>query len=332
MKPVFIIAEAGVNHNGDVRIARRMIHAARKAGADAVKFQIFRAETLVTPKAPKARYQLKGTGAKESQFKMLKKLELTHTDFLSLKKECSRKEILFMATPFDEESVDFLEPLVDRYKISSGDLTNTPLLQHMARKGKPVILSTGMATMEEIQEAMDVLEGAPVTLLHCTTNYPCPFDEANLRAIVTLREEFNTPVGYSDHTAGIEAAIAAVALGATVVEKHFTLDRKMKGPDYKASLEPDELEKMVASIRIIERALGDGIKKPLPSELKIAKQARRSLAFARDLTAGSILTDGDLVAKRPGTGLSPGQKDQMVGRRITRDVAKDELLSPEVVG
>jgi len=332
VRKVLIIAEAGVNHNGDIRIARRMISAAVKAGANAIKFQVFHAENLVTPSAPKAHYQRKGTGLKESQFKMLKKLELSHDDFISLKRECDRKKILFMATPFDEESADFLEPLVDRYKISSGDLTNTPFLRHVAGKTKPVILSTGMATLAEIREAVEILQEIPLTLLHCTTNYPCPMEEANLRAIQTLEKEFGLPVGYSDHTAGIEAAIAAAALGACVIEKHFTLDRKMKGPDHKASLEPDELTRMVASIRNVEKALGDGVKKPLPSELKIAKQARRSLAFARDLTAGSILTEEDLVAKRPGTGLPPGKRDQVVGRRITRNVSKDELVSKEVVG
>lgn len=329
---IFIIAEAGVNHNGDVVLARKLIDAAVAAGADAVKFQSFRADSLVTQQALKAEYQTRNLGDSQlSQYEMLKALELKPEDFIFLKEYCDKKGILFMATPFDHESVDFLEGLVDRYKVSSGDCTNLPLLRQIASKKKQVILSTGMADLKEVRLAVETLKDCAPTLLHCTTNYPCPMEEVNLKAMFTLKKEFGLPVGYSDHTNGIEIAIAAAALGAIVIEKHFTLDRAMKGPDHRASLEPDDLGRMVASIRNLEKAMGDGIKAPRESELAIRNQARRSLVASRDLSSGTVLKKEDLDIKRPGTGIPPEKIDLVIGRRTKRDLTKDELLSLEAL-
>jgi N-acetylneuraminate synthase/N,N'-diacetyllegionaminate synthase len=329
---IFIIAEAGVNHNGDLNLAQKLIDAAVEAGADAVKFQCFKADRLVTRDAAKAAYQTANLGgAGLSQHQMLKALELRDDDFRILKEDCDRKKICFLATPFDEEAVDLLEPLVDRYKISSGDCTNLPFLQVVAKKGKPVILSTGMSSLDEVRQAVKALEGVETTLLHCTTNYPCPPKEANLRAMLTLKKEFGLPVGFSDHTEGIEIAVAAAALGATVIEKHFTLDKKMKGPDHRASLEPNELKEMIHAIRTVEAALGDGIKRPQSSELEIRRQAARSLVAARDLKAGEILREEDFVCKRPGTGIPPDQSGKVIGKRLKKPLKRDDLITFEVL-
>ncbi len=331
-KGCFIIAEAGVNHNGKVELAYKLIDAAKEAGADAVKFQTFKAEKVVSSVASKATYQKKNTeNTEESQLEMIKKLELKSEGFKVLKEYCDKKGIIFLSTPFDFESVDVLEPLVPVYKVASGELINIPLLKYIASKGKPMIISTGMARIGEVEEALTAIEevnpNIEKVLLHCTTNYPCPYKEVNLKAMLTLKETFKLPVGYSDHTLDIEVPIAAVALGAKVIEKHFTLDRNLPGPDHKASLEPNELKAMVKAIRNIERALGDGIKKPNESEIEIMKVTRKSLVAGKYMKEGHILTEKDLEIKRPGTGIQPKDIDKVVGLKINRDIKKDEVIT-----
>jgi N,N'-diacetyllegionaminate synthase len=327
-----IIAEAGVNHNGDMSMACRLIDVAAEAGADLVKFQTFQADRLVTTDARKAEYQSNAMGGDETQYTMLRKLELTREMHLELIDYCHARGIGFFSTGFDEQSVDMLAELgLDRFKIPSGEITNLPYLRHVGRYGKPVILSTGMADLSEIGMALDALESAgtkrsQITVLHCNTEYPTPMSDVNLRAMLTIRDTFGVEVGYSDHTLGTEVSIAAVAMGATVIEKHFTLDRKLPGPDHQASLEPEELSVMVAAIRNIEAALGDGIKGPSPSESKNIPIARRSLVASRDIRAGEVLSESNLAAKRPGTGISPMRWDEVIGRQVTRDFAKDELI------
>jgi N,N'-diacetyllegionaminate synthase len=327
-----IIAEAGVNHNGDIDMARRLIYSAAAAGADLVKFQTFNADRLVTAQAAKAEYQKSATTASESQHAMLRKLELTRAMHETLIGHCGSAGIGFFSTGFDEQSVDLLLELgLDRIKVPSGEITNLPYLRHIGSCGKPVILSTGMATMNDINAALVALEkaGTPrdrITVLHCTTEYPTPMQDVNLRAMLTIRDTFGVAVGYSDHTAGIEIAVAAVALGATVIEKHFTLDRRLPGPDHKASLEPAELKAMVAAIRNIELALGDGLKCPSDSERKNMGIARKSLVAARAIRAGERFSESNLAAKRPGTGLSPMRWDEVVGKIAPRDFAADELI------
>jgi N,N'-diacetyllegionaminate synthase len=329
---VLIIAEAGVNHNGDMELARRLIDTAASAGADLVKFQTFSADRLVTSAARKADYQAQSTGGAESQHAMLKRLELTREMHESLIAHCKTRGIRFFSTPFDIESADFLVELkLEPLKIPSGEITNLPYLRHIGRFGIPLILSTGMSTLGDIEAALDVLErgGTPrklITVLHCNTEYPTPMRDVNLRAMCLLREAFDVKVGYSDHTPGIEVAIAAVALGATVIEKHFTLDRTLPGPDHKASLEPLELEAMVRGIRNIETALGDGLKRPSPSELKNIGVARKSIVAARSIAAGETLTAENLTTKRPGYGVSPMLWDQVLGRKAVRDYARDDAI------
>ncbi|MBU4298539.1 N-acetylneuraminate synthase, partial [Patescibacteria group bacterium] len=301
----FIIAEAGVNHNGKFDLAKKMIEVAQKSGADAVKFQTFKAENVATETAKMAEYQKKNIGTRESQLKMLKKFELEYEDFKELKKYCDKKRIIFLSTPYTEDAVDFLEPLIPAYKIGSGDLTNLSFLEKIAKKKKPIILSTGMATLNEVKEAVKIIKkqgNNKIVLLHCTTNYPCPLEEVNLRAMLTLKKEFNLPVGYSDHTLGIMVPIMAVAMGAKVIEKHFTLDRNLPGPDHKASLEPDELKEMVVAIRNVEKAMGRSIKKPTKSEEKIKKVVRKSIIVKIDIPAGTKITKETLIIKRPGIG------------------------------
>jgi N,N'-diacetyllegionaminate synthase len=327
-----IIAEAGVNHNGDMSLARELIDAAAEAGADMVKFQTFSADRLVTAYAEKAQYQSRESGNGESQHAMLSRLELTRDMHVSLIAHCKARGIQFFSTAFDSRSVDLLAELgLDRFKIPSGEITNLPYLRHIAGYRKPVILSTGMATMGEIESALAVFEDAGIpreriTVLHCNTEYPTPMSDVNLRAMLTVRDAFGVAVGYSDHTLGIEVAVAAAALGASVIEKHFTLDRALAGPDHKASLEPLELKAMIAAIRNIERALGDGVKRPSASELKNKLMARRSLVAARAIRAGETLDHTNLAAKRPGTGLSPMRWDEVVGRKASRNFAPDELI------
>ncbi len=327
-----IIAEAGVNHNGDIVMARKLIDMAADAGVDLVKFQTFSADRLVTHEARKADYQTRTTDRNESQHEMLRRLELSAEMHKELIAHCALRHIGFFSTGFDIESLDLLATLgQDHFKIPSGEITNLPYLRHIGRFGKPLILSTGMATLGDIEAALDLLEeaGTPralMTLLHCTTEYPTPMAEVNLRAMQTLHRAFGVAVGYSDHTTGIEVTIAAVALGATVIEKHFTLDRNLPGPDHKASLEPSELKAMVTAIRNIEVALGDGIKRLTPSEAKNKPIARKSLVATTPIRKGELFTAGNLTAKRPGTGISPMRWDEVLGQKAVRDFMIDELI------
>jgi N,N'-diacetyllegionaminate synthase len=327
-----IIAEAGVNHNGDINLARKLIDLAADAGADMVKFQTFSAERLVTRTAAKAKYQAQTTGREESQYEMLRRLELTEDTLRELYLHCAARNIGFLSTAFDIESVDLLARLgQDRFKIPSGEITNLPYLREIGRHGKPVILSTGMATLGDIEAAIDALERSGttrenITLLHCTTEYPSPMAEVNLRAILSLRNAFGVDVGYSDHTCGIEVAIAAVALGAVVIEKHFTLDRDMQGPDHKASLEPEELRAMVESIRNIEIAIGTGVKRPTPSEIVNRAVARKSLVAKKYIKKGEIFSPDNIATKRPGTGISPMNWDTVIGRLASHDFDQDDLI------
>ena len=328
-----IIAEAGVNHNGELKLALELIRAAKEAGADAVKFQTFRADDLVSADTPKAEYQKKNTDAGESQHEMLRRLELSHDDHIKLVDACREAGITFLSTGFDSRSLAFLESLqMPVYKIPSGELTNLPLLRQVAGFGKPVIMSTGMASLEEIGASMEVLErgGVPrqeITLLHCTTQYPAPMANVNLRAMLSLGEEFpGVRVGYSDHTLGIEVPIAAAALGARVLEKHFTLDRSMDGPDHAASLEPDELKQMVASVRNIEEALGSGVKEPCADELATREVARKCVVAASAIEKGDEFTEENLTVKRSSGGVSPMLWDQLLGRVAMNSYAVDEVI------
>lgn len=333
---VFIIAEAGVNHNGDLQLAKKLVDAAMEAGADAVKFQTFKAEEVVTPDSERARYQKDNMPDKdESQLEMIKRLELSYAQFRELDAYCRQQGIIFLSSPFDQESIDFLAGLgVPYFKVPSGEITNYPFLRRIAQKKQPVILSTGMATLGEVEGALRVLREAgatDITLLHCTTNYPALPGEVNLRAMLTMRQAFALPVGYSDHTMGIAIPIAAVALGAEVIEKHLTLDRNLPGPDHRASLEPEEFKDMIIGIRQVEKSMGDGIKRPAPSELAIMPAARRSLVAARDIAAGEIITESCLTVKRPGTGIPPNFWDVVVGRQARRDIAAGSILSWDMI-
>jgi N,N'-diacetyllegionaminate synthase len=332
-QPCFIIAEAGVNHNGDPDMARRLVDAAVEAGADAVKFQTFVAEELVAPSARKAAYQLEDTDASESQLEMLKHLTLPHEDFTHLHNHCRERDILFMSTPFDGESADFLEQLgVPAYKIPSGEITNLPFLEHVARKGKPMIVSTGMAWLGEVEAAVRAIKGAgdpPLALLHCVSNYPAAPGEVNLRAMHTMEASFGLPVGYSDHTPGVEVALAAAALGACILEKHFTLDRTLPGPDHRASLEPEELASLVRGIRTVEASLGHGRKEPAASEADTAAVARRSLVAAQDIPAGTPITEAMIAVRRPGTGLPPAFRSYLIGRTAREFIPAGSVLTLE---
>ncbi len=326
---VYIIAEAGVNHNGSFALACKLAEAAKKAGADCIKFQTFKSENLVSRSAKKAEYQKKTTGD-SSQQDMLKKLELSFDEFLDLKKYCEDAGICFLSTPFDFDSIDFLNTIdMPFWKIPSGEVTNLPYLLALAKTGKPVVMSTGMCTLQEIREAIDVLQAngtKEIKLLHCNTEYPTPFEDVNLKAMETMRDEFRMEVGYSDHTKGIEVPIAAVSLGATIIEKHFTLDRNMEGPDHKASLEPQELAEMVCCIRNIEKALGTGDKTPTPSETKNITVARKSIVAKTKIKAGDTLTEDNITVKRPGTGISPMKWFEVLGTKAVKDFDEDELI------
>jgi N-acetylneuraminate synthase/N,N'-diacetyllegionaminate synthase len=327
--PVFVIAEAGVNHNGDPALAHQLVEVAAAAGADAVKFQTFRSEALVSRHAPKAPYQVETTGGGESQLDMLRKLELSRETFVALAEACRRRGLLFLSSPFDHASADDLEALgVVAFKTGSGELTNLPLLDHLAAKGRPIIVSTGMATIDEVDTAVTTVRrrGTPLALLHCVSAYPAPPEECNLRAMDALRERFGCPVGFSDHTPGITVAVAAIARGAHILEKHFTVDRSLPGPDHRASLDPRELTAMIAAVRQVEAALGDGTKRPTPAELPTRTVARKSLVAARPLRRGEALTATAVVVKRPGTGIAPGELPQVLGRRLRRDLDVDEVI------
>ncbi|MFM9872951.1 MAG: N-acetylneuraminate synthase [Fimbriimonadaceae bacterium] len=332
-RPCFIIAEAGVNHNGSLENALKLIDIAAESGSDAVKFQTFRAEDLVTTSAPKAEYQQRATGNEQSQFEMLKALELSFSDFKALYDHCQSKGIEFMSTPFDENSSDELERIgMTTFKIPSGELTNHPLIRHVALKQKPVILSTGMATLEEVNQAVEVLRstGNPdIQLLHCVSDYPADPATVNLRAMQTMRERFQIPVGLSDHTLGIHIPIAAVAMGASCIEKHFTLDKSLPGPDHQASLDPQELNQMVRQIREVEAAFGNGVKNPTEAELKTALVARRSIVLARDLPANHALTPEDLILRRPGSGIPPAELPYLIGRTTKSKLNKDHILTQD---
>ncbi len=332
----FIIAEAGVNHNGSIDQAKRLIDVAAQAGADAVKFQTFRADDLVSPQAKKADYQRTGRDDQQSQHALLKGLELSLEQFKELKRHCDQQDIMFLSTPFDAESADALDAMkMEIFKVPSGELTNLPFLAHLAGKGKPMIVSTGMSTLGEVETALHTIAArrdVPVTVLHCVSAYPAPFEDLNLLAMDTIHAAFQVPVGLSDHTLGIEAPIAAVALGAVCIEKHFTLDKKLPGPDHKASLNPQELTAMVQAIRNIEAAMGDGIKAPRASEKNTADVARRSLTLARPVSAGTTLTVEDLVLRRPGDGLPPHSLPFVVGRKVRRELSAGALLCLEDLG
>ena len=326
---VYIIAEAGVNHNGSFDLACKLVDAAKEAGVDCIKFQTFKSENLVSRTAQKAEYQKETTGD-SSQRDMLKKLELSFSDFSRLKAYCEKKEICFLSTPFDFDSIDFLNSIdMPFWKIPSGEVTNLPYLLALAKTGKPVVMSTGMCTLQEIQEAIDVLRAngtKEIKILHCNTEYPTPFEDVNLKAMETMHNEFHLEVGYSDHTKGIEVPVAAVALGATIIEKHFTLDRNMEGPDHKASLEPQELAEMVKCIRNIEKAIGTGEKTPSPSEKKNIAVARKSIVAKTKIKTGDVFTEQNITAKRPGTGLSPMKWFDVLGKTALRDFEEDELI------
>jgi N,N'-diacetyllegionaminate synthase len=328
----FIIAEAGVNHNGDWDTAMKLIDAASEAGADAIKFQTFKTENLVSRSAQKAEYQKITTWKTETQFEMLKKLELSEKAHHDLFQYCQQRKIMFMSTPFDIESIDFLNNLgLELFKIPSGEITNLPYLRKIGKFNKKVILSTGMADLGEIEDALNVLteSGTPknnIVVLHCNTEYPTPYEDVNLQAMLTIKEAFKVNVGYSDHTIGIEIPIAAVALGADVIEKHFTLDKNMPGPDHKTSLEPKELKTMVEAIRNIEKALGDGVKKVSASELKNRPIVRKSIVAARHIKKGEVFTGENITVKRPGEGISPMKWDIIIGRRASKAFKKDEQI------
>ncbi|WP_347174853.1 N-acetylneuraminate synthase [Polaribacter uvawellassae] len=333
-KKVIIIAEAGVNHNGDIQKAKKLIDVAFEAGVDYVKFQTFKANTIVSLDAKKAAYQSKNVKDNDdSQYEMLKKLELTDSDHIELINYCNKKGIKFFSTAFDVEGVNFLDTLnFDFYKIPSGEITNYPYLKAISSKGKPIILSTGMATLDEVEKALNIIlnfgvNKNDVTILHCNTEYPTPMKDVNLKAMSTIGEEFGVKIGYSDHTLGIEIPIAAVALGAVVIEKHFTLDRTLSGPDHKASLEPQELKKMVMSIRNIEEAIsGDGEKKPSQSESKNISIARKSIHLKRDMIKGSILSEDDIIPLRPGDGISAIYWNDVIGKKLKENKKEFDKL------
>lgn len=332
---VYIIAEAGVNHNGDIELAKKLIDMAKDCGADAVKFQTFKAEESTGVMAEKAAYQKKNDATEESQLEMIKKLELPFADFTILKDYCQEKKIDFISTPDGEESLKCLLDMdVSVIKVGSTEVTNSPFLKKIGESMRPIILSTGMSTLGEVENAVDVILSTgnnQLELMHCTTDYPTDICDVNLRAMCTLRDSFKVPVGYSDHTLGFEAAIAAVALGAVCIEKHITLNRDMPGPDHKASMPPDEFKEYVAHIRNAEKLLGDGRKKPTTKEKEIMQQARRSILVSKDLKAGTVLTSEMLCYKRPGNGIAPEYADILIGRALKRDMVKEEVIAWEDV-
>lgn len=330
MKKTTIIAEAGVNHNGSLKLAKKLIDAGAEAGVDYVKFQTFKAEKLVTKSAQKADYQARNIGdGDNSQFAMLKKLELSEADHFELVRYCDQKGVKFLSTAFDLDSLEFLTPLIDFWKVPSGEITNYPYLRAIGETQKPVVLSTGMATIAEVADAINTLKKFGTTdikLLHCTTEYPAPKDEINLAAMQTMHTAFGLEIGYSDHTVGIEIPVAAASMGAAIIEKHFTLDRNMEGPDHKASLEPTELKQMVDYIRNVEKAIGDGDKKPSESESKNISIARKSIIAARPIKQGEVLTEENLTTKRPANGISPMEWENVIGKVAISDFAEEEAI------
>jgi len=331
-KSTIIIAEAGVNHNGSIELAEKLIDVAAETGADFVKFQTFKAEKLVTQTADKAEYQKEITDTGESQFQMIKKLELDRKIHEELIDHCKQIDIQFLSTAFDHDSIDLLDELnIPLFKIPSSEITNLPYLRHIGKMGKPIIMSTGMSSLEEVRDALNVLiesgaEKEQITILHCNTEYPTPMKDVNLKAMLTIKDEMGVNIGYSDHTLGIEVPIAAVAMGATVIEKHFTLDRNMPGPDHAASLEPEELKAMVTAIRNIEKAMGDGEKKLSLSETKNIAVARKSIVAKTSIKKGELFTEENLTVKRPGTGISPMGWDTVIGKAASSDYEMDDLI------
>ena len=333
-RPCFVIAEAGVNHNGEMALAKQLIDAATKAGADAVKFQTFKTEGVVTKHVKIAAYAQKNLGKAVSQQEMVKKLELSYDDFRALKKYCDSKRIIFLSTPHSFDAIDFLEPLVPAYKFGSGDLTNLPALSYAAKKRKPMLLGTGMATLAEVRTAVRTIRNAgnnKIVAMHCTTNYPCPVHEVNLNAMLTMRHSLNCLVGYSDHTLGIQVPVMAVTLGAVVIEKHFTMDTTLPGPDHKASLEPEELTEMITAIRDVRTILGSYEKKPTASEKRIMGLVRKSIVANQDIKKGTILQEKMLIIKRPGTGLAPEKLGSILGKRTKRSIKKDDVIALSMV-
>lgn len=332
MNKIFIIAEAGVNHNGDIAIAKKLVDAAKTSGADAIKFQTFKAENIINKLAKKADYQKKTTSENETQYEMLKKYELSREQHKEIVHYCREKMISFLSSAFDLTGIDLLNELgLEIYKIPSGEITNLPYLKKIGSLKKKIILSTGMSELGEIGDALDILinAGTPkenITVLHCNTEYPTPFEDTNLLAMPNIKKTFGVNIGYSDHTIGIEVPIAAVALGATIIEKHLTLDRNMEGPDHKASIEPPELKEMVNAIRNIESALGNGVKKPSDSEMKNRSVARKSIVAATNIARGELFSENNLTTKRPGNGISPMQWYQVIGLRAKRDYKADDLI------
>lgn len=330
MKKVFIIAEAGVNHNGSVELAKKLIDAGAEAGVDAVKFQSFKAEKLVTKYASKAKYQQDTTGQQENQYDMLKKLELDYDKHKELMEYCNSKNVMFLSSPFDIESIELLNSLgLEVFKVPSGEIENTPYLKKIANLNKKVILSSGMCNLSDIEFALGILKSngtSEISVLHCNTEYPTPMSDVNLRAMNTIKDAFKVEVGYSDHTNGIEVSIAAVAMGATIIEKHFTLDKSMPGPDHKASLDPEELRSLVSAIRNIEQALGNGIKKPSISESKNIAIGRKSIVASREIKAGEVFTEENLTIKRPGTGVSPKMWEKVLGKTSRKNYEEDEMI------
>ena len=336
MKPVFIIAEIGVNHNGNIEIAKKLINSAKEAGADAVKFQTFKAEKLVTEDADKADYQKQNDNRHKNQFEMLKALELAENDHYILKKYCEKIKIKFLSTPFDEESADFLEKLgVDSFKVSSGDLTNLPFLIHLSNKKLPIIISTGMSEIEEVEAAVETIKdnGNPdLSILHCLSNYPADPAECNLRAIKTLKEKFGKKTGWSDHTEGNLTAIMSIALGAEIIEKHITLDKNMEGPDHRASADIDEFKEYIKLIREAEKSLGNGVKTIQPSEANTAKVAKKSLTAKKDINEGEILNKDNIICLRPGDGISPINYKNVFGKKAKSNIKKHQQIKFENIG
>lgn len=326
MEKIFIIAEAGVNHNGSIQLAKKLIDKAVEAGADCIKFQTFKTENLVNKNAVKADYQIINTKNNDTQFEMLKKLELSYSDFLQLKNYSDKKGIIFLSTPFDIETIEFLAPILPFFKIPSGEITNLPYLRKINSYKKDVILSTGLSTLEEVKQAVKILKDCRVKVLHCTTEYPCPYKDVNLNAMLSLKKELNVDIGYSDHTIGIEIPIMAVSLGAKIIEKHFTLDKNMDGPDHKASLEPHELKKMIIAIRNVEKAFGNGLKIPSEIEKKNIEIVRKSIVAKAEIKKGDFFTEKNLTVKRPGNGISPMMWDEIIGKSAKKDFKIDEII------
>jgi len=333
--PTFIIAEAGVNHNGKISLAKKLVDVAVNAGADAVKFQTFKSEGVVSAGVDSANYANKNIGKNVKQLDMIKSLELSYKDFEKLKSYCDKKKIIFLSTPHSFDAIDFLDDLVPAYKFGSGDITNIPALKHAAKKGKPMILGTGMSTLDEVKYAIKTIKSVgnnKVIALHCTTNYPCPINEVNLNAMLTMKKELDCLVGYSDHTLGILIPIIAATLGAVVIEKHFTIDKTLKGPDHKASLESDELKQMIYQIKNLEKVMGDYNKKPTESEKKMMKYVRKSIISKKDIKKNSIIKHDDLIIKRPGTGINPKYYEEIIWKKALKNIKKDTILSLEMLG